>query len=375
MKAEKTLKKRIATSLLKSVGIDANKMNNQLDSHRESLDSVTVMAREMMRKKLPNLYGTVTNLDEQFLLRMNGKVLAGHLAKERIIQAEMTAPAKPEPFSLGWRATTEADLKSDWCRYWLGELQINLGMHRKCWEFGWALQELFAADMLKEGRRALGFGCGKEPLASYFAKRGVHTTITDLDPSGGKSDDWSDTNQHASSLKDGFYESLLSWEKYQEMVSHRFEDMNAISEDLKGFDFCWSICSLEHLGSIDAGLAFIENSMKTLRPGGIAVHTTEFNCLDNENTIETGASVIFRRKDFEKLAEQLRASGHVVGVVEFGTGADLFDQYVDLQPYDLSMRSAALRDYYGSVLQDGHLRMMIGGHVSTCFGLVIQAAS
>jgi SAM-dependent methyltransferase len=341
------IKKRIAKSLLRSVGLDA--------------------------QNLANFFGTGMASQEQFLLRMNSKVLAGHLAKERLKQVEMTAPVKPEPISLGWRATTEADLKSDWCRYWLGELKVDLRMHRKCWEYGWALQELFAANMLKEGSRGLGFGCGKEPLASYFAKRGIYTTITDLDPSLGKSDAWADTNQHASSLQDGHYNSLISWEKYQEMVSHRFEDMNVISEDLKDFDFCWSICSLEHLGSIDNGLDFIENSMKTLRPGGIAVHTTEFNCQSNENTVETGASVIFRQKDFEKLAERLRASGHKVGVIEFGTGADLFDQYVDFQPYDLSMRSAALRDYYGSMVQGGHLRMMIDGHVSTCFGLVIEA--
>jgi len=28
--------------------------------------------------------------------------------------------------------------------------------------------------------------------------------------------------------------------------------------DLTGFDFCWSICALEHLGTIAQGLDFIK---------------------------------------------------------------------------------------------------------------------
>lgn len=363
MKTGNVIKQTIAKSLLRSLGIDHKELAKlaglDLSAAQKSPD---MDINEFFRSA--GLDPKTLGYNEQLLLRMNSKVLATQLAKERLALASVEEPVQPEAVSLGWRPTTEGDLTSNWCRWWLKELQHDFVMHRKCWEYGWALQELFAAGLMKEGARGLGFGCGKEPLSSYFAKKGMSAVITDLDPSAGQSEDWSETNQHASSLRDGFYESLVSWEQYQKLVEHRFADMTDIPDDLKDFDFCWSICSLEHLGSIDAGLQFVENSLKTLRPGGIAVHTTEYNCLDKVNTVETGGSVIFREKDFEALAGRLRASGHKVGKIEYDTGKNTFDRFVDLEPYDLSTRGAALRDYFGDVTQGGHLRMTIGGHVS-----------
>ena len=45
-------------------------------------------------------------------------------------------------------------------------------------------------------------------------------------------------------------------------VSFRAVDMNTIAADLTDFDFCWSSCCFEHLGSIDHGLQFIHNTMR-----------------------------------------------------------------------------------------------------------------
>lgn len=365
MKRSKKLKQRVARSLLKSVGIDPGRIVQRPESEQ--------LPGQNHVQDIASLYGVDDVEAAMMLLRMNGKIIASHIAKGALDPTLMADLVEPQPVSSGWRPTTEGDLKSNWCRWWLRELQHPLQMHRKLWEHGWALQELFAAGMLTEGRRGLGFGCGTEPLASYFAKKRVHALITDLDPSQGASEAWAETAQHASSLRAGFFENLVTWDRYQEFVSHRFADMNAISDDLQGFDFCWSICALEHLGSIEAGLQFVENSVKTLRPGGVAVHTTEFNCQDNERTIETGPSVVFRRRDFEELAERLTKSGHRVGTVSFDTGSEFFDQYVDLQPYLLDSRSVAMRDYYGAMTQSGHLRATIGGFVSTCYGLVVQA--
>ena len=38
---------------------------------------------------------------------------------------------------------------------------------------------------------------------------------------------------------------------------------------------------------------FIEGAMNLLKPGGIAVHTTEYNVSSNEETIMEGNDVIF----------------------------------------------------------------------------------
>ena len=43
------------------------------------------------------------------------------------------------------------------------------------------------------------------------------------------------------------------------LIDHAYRevDMRAIPTDLRGFDFAWSSCALEHLGSLGAGMAFV----------------------------------------------------------------------------------------------------------------------
>ena len=46
----------------------------------------------------------------------------------------------------------------------------------------------------------------------------------------------------------------------------------AIDTDCHGqFDFVWSACAFEHLGSILNGLEFVVNSVKCLKPGGVVL--------------------------------------------------------------------------------------------------------
>jgi hypothetical protein len=86
--------------------------------------------------------------------------------------------------------------------------------------------------------------------------------------------------------------------------------MNHMPNDLKDFDFVWSSCSIEHLRSIEAGTLFMETGC--LRPGGVAVHTTEYNVSSNEDTLMAGSAVIFRRRDLVAMAEILALRGHAV---------------------------------------------------------------
>ena len=43
---------------------------------------------------------------------------------------------------------------------------------------------------------------------------------------------------------------------------------------------------------VEAGLRFLEDSLDCLKPGGVAVHTTELNLSSNEETMETEHDVI-----------------------------------------------------------------------------------
>ncbi len=132
--------------------------------------------------------------------------------------------------------------------------------------------------------------------------------------------------------------------------------MNAVPADLDGqFDFCWSACALEHLGSIEAGLAFIERSVDCLVPGGVAVHTTEFNCSSDDDTLDHASTVLFRKRDLLALAERLRGRGHRIDLT-FDLGDQPLDSHVDVAPYSA----------------DRHLKLQIERWVTTSFGLIVH---
>jgi SAM-dependent methyltransferase len=239
--------------------------------------------------------------------------------------------------------------------YWCGEMKVAPAMHRKLWELVFIMQTLYEFDLLRPGVRGLGFGVGQEPLSTYWAKRGVEVVATDLDLESARAAGWADSGQHAQIPDHLFWPGITDRETFDRHVSFRIADMNRIPNDFTGFDFCWSACSLEHTGSIDKGLVFMENCLQTLRPGGVAVHTTEFNLSSDTDTIEEGGTVLFRKQDILILARLLRARGHKLLPLSFYSGATEIDSYVDLPPYQ----------------PDPHLRLRIGEYNSTSIGLAV----
>jgi SAM-dependent methyltransferase len=132
--------------------------------------------------------------------------------------------------------------------------------------------------------------------------------------------------------------------------------MNDIPKDLKGFDFNWSSCSFEHLGSIEKGLKFLKKQLKTLKPGGWAVHTTEFNISSNDQTLDNCDTVIFRRRDLDNLAKELRSMGHFVEELDYSLGGLPEDFNVDVYPHT----------------EEVHLKLQLNEYVVTSIGLIVQ---
>ena len=126
---------------------------------------------------------------------------------------------------------------------------------------------------------------------------------------------------------------------------------------IKEYDFCWSACALEHLGSIAKGCEFIKNSLKTLKSGGIAVHTTEFNLGAEDEHLDDTSSSIFSQNDILTLVQELEAQGHYVYPLDFNKGTTFVDGFVDLPPYSKG---------------NMHLRLNIKGFTSTSIGLIIR---
>lgn len=240
---------------------------------------------------------------------------------------------------------------------WMGELNLPRRYWRKQWEFAYICQTLANADMLENGRSALGFGVGTEPLPALFASYGVKVVATDQKTGG----TWARTGQFSGGIHDLPYESICSANDFYNHVTHQAADMNNIPADLRQgeFDFVWSTNSLDHLGSIENGLAFIEASLDCLKPGGLAIHTTEFNLDSNSDTIKTGEIVLFRECDIKGLAGKLTKAGHGIAV-NLERGNDPYDLIVDKPPYDFSNPDSL------------HIRLIVGGYTITAVGLIIR---
>lgn len=249
---------------------------------------------------------------------------------------------------------TEAQLRSEAFGQWMDRLRHPLLLDRKLWEWCYVPQALHERGMLGPGKRGLGFAVGREPLPALFANLGCEIVATDQPLEQAQRDGWTTTKQHAAGLEALLRPELCEPETFFRQVSFRVVDMNAIPADLRGFDFVWSSCSFEHLGSIERGLQFLENMMECLRPGGVAVHTTEHNVSSNFWTLKKGGCVLFRRRDIEKVARRLRKAGHHIEL-DFDPGSGPADGVVDKPPYG---------NY-------PHLKLDIGGYVSTSLGLII----
>ena len=238
---------------------------------------------------------------------------------------------------------------------WCQELHETPSFNRKQWEFVYIAQVLDALGLLRTGARGLGFGVGKEPLAALFARHGCKVLASDLDPEASASAGWIESDQHAAQLADLNSRGICDPETFAANVQFRSEDMNHISDDLRDFDFTWSACAFEHLGSIRHGLDFFVNSLACLKPGGIAVHTTEFNLTSNYTTIEAHDLVVFRRGDIDDLKRRVAKAGCEMLPINFNPGKQPLDRLYDIPPY-----------------KNEHLRLQLDRYVFTSIGLIAR---
>jgi SAM-dependent methyltransferase len=267
---------------------------------------------------------------------------------------------------LGSCVARQQHFRADWYLRWapvLGwETPIDLVgkpyLSRKAWEYAAISQVLWERDMLRPGRRGCGFAVGTEPLASAYAARGVTLVATDLAAEDPGSEHWARVNDNARSLEAVHRPELIDRETFGRLVSFQPVDMRAITGLEPGFDFMWSSCALEHLGTLEAGLAFIESAAELLAPGGVAVHTTEFNVASNEATVKQGQNVIYRRRDIEDLDRRLRRVGCGLEAVDFDAGSEPGDIDFDEPPYFTRGRN--------------HIKLLIDGHIATSILLVIR---
>lgn len=247
-------------------------------------------------------------------------------------------------------------LQAGWYKRWCSELKEEPKFHRKQWEFVYVMQALWERGCIQKNKRGLVFAVGTEPGPSIFANYGCDILATDIFPEKGKAMGWTDANQLCFGIESLNTRGLCDDRTLKERIRYRPVDMNAIPADLVDFDFNWSSCSFEHLGSIDKGIAFLKNQLQTLKPGGWAVHTTEYNISSDDQTIEKGDTVVFRKRDIDKVVAELRNMGHFVEEIDFSLGGEKEDFQVDFLPHQ----------------QKVHLKLQLGTYIVTSIGLIIQ---
>ncbi len=223
------------------------------------------------------------------------------------------------------------DFDTDWLPARTAEFHEAFRIHRKLWEFAVIAQVYL--DEIGQGGTALGFGCGREPLPAWLANRGCRVIATDVELEN--ADDWVGSKQHSGGLADLPVEGICDPARFRKLVSFMPMNMNEIPETfLQGtFDFTWSAGSFEHIGGIEKSLQFFLKQMQCLKPGGLAVHTTEFNFASNTRTIETNNLVLLRQRDFEDLERRLAAQGDELWPLDLVRGDQPADLYVDPWPY------------------------------------------
>lgn len=255
------------------------------------------------------------------------------------------------------RLCTQTELQSPEFQQWAKVLrEPHMVLHRKLWEWCFITDVLDRQGMLSNGKSGLGFAVGREPLVAFFASKGASILASDLDVDRAATAGWVGSNEHAASLEMLNERNICPPDIFAQNVRFQEVDMNNFSKDQLGeFDFVWSSCAFEHLGSLENGLRYVENAMYCVKSGGLAVHTTEFNVGSNELTHEEGGTVIYRRRDIDELVLRLRNAGHQVKV-KYNFGDHPADYNVDVPPYT----------------HDVHLKLHLMGHTTTSIGLVIR---
>ena len=228
-------------------------------------------------------------------------------------------------------------------------------LHRKMWEWLFIAEALRERGLLAPGRSGLGFGVGQEPLVALFADAGCDVVATDQPHGSAVATGWTDSElEWAGGLENLNPHGLCPDELFVRRFRYRAVDMNAhphrpaaasTSPGPRAPSSTW--------GPWAPGRTSWWWPMACLRPGGVAVHTTEFLVSSEDDTVEAGGTVFYRRRDIEALVERLRRAGHDIDM-DYRLGDTPEDRHVDVAPYT-----------------DVHLRTQLAGYVTTSVALVV----
>ena len=248
-----------------------------------------------------------------------------------------------------WIACEGADFETEAVAAEIAAIREPVRHHRKQWEYAYVLSTARRLGLIAEGRRALGFGVGQEPVPAVLAASGMQVLATDRDRLGAAAMPLlrNTLGQPGHARYRGLNNrNILAPDLFDARVDFRFHDIlgaDPLPED-GGRDLVWSCGVLHHLGSAAAVEQAIGQSVARLAPGGWALHT--FDVAFGEAAGQThGALHFLALREAEALhARFVRAGGRAVGL-GFRRGKDPADRDPELsgsQGHHVCVRAGAL---------------------------------
>ena len=172
-------------------------------------------------------------------------------------------PAAPTPFGLTSRACCQADIEGDWLRHWCRAARPRAAcITARCGRMPSSLQMLWEAGMLAPGRRGLGFAVGRRRCRRCSPPQGVEMLATDLAAEDAQARGLGGTGQHGRGT-DGAVPPAACWTaggiRRAGRASARVDMARPAGGRCRTAASTWSGRSarIEHLGSIERGLAFV----------------------------------------------------------------------------------------------------------------------
>ena len=154
----------------------------------------------------------------------------------------------------------------------ISKLHTGGFIHRKDWEWARGIIAMKRFDKLKKESLAIGIGTGTEPISFFLANKIKHVFATDL---YGMNEEWLQAAP-IEFLRNPEIYSPFPYKKDALSVMLMDGTKLAFADDI--FDIAYSFSSIEHFpGKGHTGaLASMREIERVLKPGGLAVITTEY---------------------------------------------------------------------------------------------------
>lgn len=290
--------------------------------------------------------------DEQ--RRVHRQLIAPSASPPLAIRGDEVEPDLERPVS---QLVTSSQLRSPRFRQLIAALGVDpdtplADLNRKQWEWAYIAAALESRGVLSPGSCGIGFGVGTEPLTSLFVDRGCSILATDLPADDVNAAAWGGTSQHAASIDALHHPEICDRASLNRQVEFQpvdMTDLSPLAARAGSFDFLWSSCVIEHLGGAALTERFLTQAVALLRPGGVAVHTTEYNPGSVVDPVEIPGITVFTAAWVAHMGDEFARAGATMAPFNPCSGTTAEDAMVDYPPYTFFHHNKLVIEY-GSVL-------------------------